>query len=240
MTVHDLFPAIKMTAGQADAPDIQLGWGIVNAFDAVVDMIVTHEPPDTSDWTGGGYPGEAAISLPAGFDLPRVVYTIGSVTDTLAMESAGGSTYRFSIPSERGDEAAYYFAGTSGGGDWTDPRTAPDEQYRIDGMPVVPTGYAFYFMEDEIGEPHNPVDRGKRGASTFFFDLPAAQHVSITIYNPAGRLVRDLLGETVPEGEGHSAVWDLKNDGGEDVAAGVYMLLFEAEDFETKRRIVIL
>ena len=63
--------------------------------------------------------------------------------------------------------------------------------------------------------PFNPV-------TTITFTMPATGHATLTIYNIAGQTVRELLGDTLPEGR-HAVVWDGCDDAGNKVSAGLYL-----------------
>ncbi len=251
MTVHDLFPAIKAGASRADDPDTLIGWGVIDAFDAVTRPIVLHEPPRADSWAEGGYTGEVRLRLPVGFDPPVVVWNDGtSIPDTAFLVVASpaahhdpptrqGDLYRFTLAAPEGKSVRYYFAGEAGGAAWTSPPGAPEEQFAIGDFAEESEGYALHYSLDGEG-PTNPFDRKEGASYPIFFDLPTETNVTARIYTAAGRLVRELLHETRGAGKGQSIVWDLKNDRGEDVSAGVYLLLFEAGPFEGRRTIVIL
>jgi hypothetical protein len=70
-----------------------------------------------------------------------------------------------------------------------------------------------------IGARPNPT----RGETTFELYLPRPDEVSMSIFDAAGRRVRDLLDG--PAGAGaHSIRWDGRSKRGEDVAPGVYFV----------------
>jgi flagellar hook assembly protein FlgD len=51
--------------------------------------------------------------------------------------------------------------------------------------------------------------------------------VTLAVFDPAGRRVRQLVSGSQPAGE-HSVVWDLRNERGDAVGAGVYFALLES------------
>ncbi|MBI1923047.1 T9SS type A sorting domain-containing protein [Candidatus Poribacteria bacterium] len=76
------------------------------------------------------------------------------------------------------------------------------------------------------------------------YQLGKAAHVTIEIYNMAGRLVRMLdLGDQ-PAGtyltRSRAAYWDGRNDRGERVASGIYFYTLKAGEYTATRRMVIL
>ncbi len=57
--------------------------------------------------------------------------------------------------------------------------------------------------------------------TTLRFALPAAAHTTVRIYDVSGRLVRTLVDEPLAASE-HAVDWTGRDDGGREVAAGVY------------------
>ena len=80
--------------------------------------------------------------------------------------------------------------------------------------------------------PFNPVTRVK-------FALKQKGHVSMRIYDVAGRLVRVLLDE-VREAGSYEVVWDGANNEGRRTASGVYFCRMEAGDYERTLKMVQL
>ena len=71
-------------------------------------------------------------------------------------------------------------------------------------------------------------------------ELPEATSVRLQVYDISGRLVRSLLnGASLGAGR-QDVVWNGKNDGGQQVAAGVYFYHLNAGSFnETKRMTLV-
>ena len=68
---------------------------------------------------------------------------------------------------------------------------------------------------------------------------PYPRRISLSLFDAAGRLVRLLLDETIASGS-HRVAWDGRNDGGQEVAAGVYFYRLDAGEFSATRRLVKL
>ncbi len=75
-------------------------------------------------------------------------------------------------------------------------------------------------LRPNMPNPFNP-------RTTLRFNLPAPAKVRLTIYDVAGRRVRDLLAGPLPSGA-HDAVWDGRDDAGRDMPSGVYMATIQA------------
>lgn len=69
----------------------------------------------------------------------------------------------------------------------------------------------------------NPFNPGTR----IVFELPASNEVRLALYDPRGRLVRELSRATWPAGR-HAVDWDGRDAAGRDVPAGVYLVRMEA------------
>jgi len=71
----------------------------------------------------------------------------------------------------------------------------------------------------------NPTSTG----AAIRFGLTRAGQVRVTVYDVAGRRVRTLVDDARSAGA-HRVPWDLRNERGEDVAPGIYLVRLEAED----------
>lgn len=77
------------------------------------------------------------------------------------------------------------------------------------------------------------------GATTIAYELPSPADVRITVYDVAGRLVREIVNESLDAGI-HAARWDGIDASGQRVASGVYFARLEAGNASQTRRIVLL
>ena len=71
------------------------------------------------------------------------------------------------------------------------------------------------------------------------FTLPAPAVARLSIHDVSGRLVRVLMNGERDAGA-HSAVWDGRNDSGEEAGSGIYFCRLEAGAFTASRKIVLL
>jgi len=60
-------------------------------------------------------------------------------------------------------------------------------------------------------------------AASFVLSLPTAEEVEVTVYDPQGRRVRNLLSGLLPAGETRVS-WDLRDAGGARMATGFYLV----------------
>jgi flagellar hook assembly protein FlgD len=85
------------------------------------------------------------------------------------------------------------------------------------------------FTLSEVGNYPNPVHSE---FTTIRFQLGKQAQVTIKIYTISGELVRTLVQEKTYSKGLNEEVWDLKNDAGEKIARGVYILLVKASASE--------
>jgi hypothetical protein len=78
-----------------------------------------------------------------------------------------------------------------------------------------------------------------RGETTLEVDLPAAGVVTLNIYDPAGRLVRQLWKDQ-PDAGRHQVRWDGRGDDGRPMGRGVYFSRLLSPSGVTTSRIVLL
>ena len=90
------------------------------------------------------------------------------------------------------------------------PKTSEDQLTETN--PTLPTEFS---LHQNYPNPFNPITEIK-------FDLPENGHVTLTIFNVAGRKTRTLINAEKSVGS-YSALWDSKDESGRDVASGVYL-----------------
>jgi sugar lactone lactonase YvrE len=69
--------------------------------------------------------------------------------------------------------------------------------------------------------------------------LASAGKVTVKVYDPGGRLVRDIFEGDRNSGD-YSDEWDGRNDGGSKVASGVYLVRIEGPGFKTTKRVLVV
>jgi flagellar hook assembly protein FlgD len=89
-----------------------------------------------------------------------------------------------------------------------------------------------FALRQNAPNPFNPV--------TFIeYELPEAAHVTIDVFNLAGRLVRTVVDETQEPGY-KTVAWDGTNASGQKVASGVYLYRMKAGSYVSQKRMVLL
>ena len=88
---------------------------------------------------------------------------------------------------------------------------------------------------------HPPRPNPTRSPIAFRLELPLeyAGHVAVSIFDVRGRRVRTLVSRGLEAGE-HVLTWNLRDDGGQAVASGIYFARMVAGDGRIVRRVVVL
>jgi hypothetical protein len=88
------------------------------------------------------------------------------------------------------------------------------------------------YLAQNYPNPFNPMTR-------IDFGLSAPGHVSLRIYNVAGRLVRAIVSDERRAGR-YEETWDGKDSGGRTVSSGIYFYRLNAGNFESTRKMILV
>lgn len=83
-----------------------------------------------------------------------------------------------------------------------------------------------------------PFPNPARGATSFALSLPAAATVDVQAFDVTGRRVRTLMDHPQPAGH-QTLVWDLRDDGGRPLGAGVYLVRARLGERTFVRRVLV-
>jgi hypothetical protein len=72
------------------------------------------------------------------------------------------------------------------------------------------------------------------------FGLPAAEKVSLRVYDASGRLVRDLMKDRQLGAGFHEAVWDGRDEGDRSVSSGIYFYRLSTENRQLSAKMTLL
>lgn len=98
--------------------------------------------------------------------------------------------------------------------------------------PVPAVAPALTLFQNEPN-PFNPTTRIR-------FRLARPGDVNLSVYDPAGRLVRTLLQGSQPGGVDVSVVWDGRDDRGQPVQSGLYFCRIAAPGLEKTRKMMVI
>lgn len=90
-----------------------------------------------------------------------------------------------------------------------------------------------YVLHNNYPNPFNP-------STTISFTIPAADKVSLKIYDLQGALVATLLDGDALSGGSHQRVWDGRNSSGAAAASGVYLYRLHTPVFSETKRMLLL
>jgi flagellar hook assembly protein FlgD len=88
------------------------------------------------------------------------------------------------------------------------------------------------FLAQNYPNPFNP-------STTIAFGLKDSGHVSLRIYDAAGRLLATLIDESRPAGS-YSMEWNALSPDGSSVSSGVYFYRLSTEEFAETKKMVLL
>jgi hypothetical protein len=88
------------------------------------------------------------------------------------------------------------------------------------------------FLAQNYPNPFNPI-------TNIGFGIKEQGHVSLRIYDAAGRLVTTLIDESRPAGN-YTAEWNGRDNSGSTVASGVYFYRLTSKEFEETKKMILL
>ncbi len=181
---------------------------------------------DTIRWTVSGPDPDSVtilLSRDGGASFP----------DTLASGIAGAISHVWVVEPPTTTEARVmirsYRGGAVSGYDASDSLFAIVVTTDVDDGEKLP---AVNTLAQNSPNPFNPVTR-------IDFSLRESGHVSLRVYDTAGRLVCVLIDEQMNAGR-HSTLWDGRDAGGKLVASGVYYCRIAAGSFSATRKMIML
>jgi len=132
--------ALMMTANNADDPDNDYGWGIVNVTEAIFyhpegDIVIEHFPVHFARESMSSYRVSAEISCDHGLNVGelKIFWNTTGVEpfDVISMTPAGGDSFYADIPGQGSGTAVYYYiyAQDSYGLSGLQPLGAPEHLY---------------------------------------------------------------------------------------------------------------
>jgi hypothetical protein len=82
---------------------------------------------------------------------------------------------------------------------------------------------------------HNP----SSNRAVLEYQLPAAQKVSINVYDVSGKLIQRLV-DTEKQAGTHRVIWNGSDEQGRRVASGIYFVKFETEKYRSTEKSLII
>lgn len=235
--------ALRNTASNSAAPNSAIGWGIINAYQAVLyhGMVISSDP-EVSLTQDSNFSVSLFIVSPSVVkkDSIRLYYTYdnGANFTMLPMSpgqmvdsSTNSGKYSAVIPKLSGTPKFYVRAVDASNIARTSPYTAPAELYDAKtgttGVPQpnpVPSAYA---LNQNFPNPFNP-------ATIISFDVPRKGFVTLKIYDVLGKEIATLVNEEFSFGR-RSVQFNANG-----LASGVYFYRLQSGDFIQTKRMMLL
>lgn len=102
----------------------------------------------------------------------------------------------------------------------------------VGGSPIPGGVPARFALHANAPNPFNPT-------TLIRYDLPRATAVDLSVYNTSGQRVRTLVSGRRPAGS-HVAIWNGRNDRGEDAASGVYLYRIQTPEYGETRKMLLV
>jgi serine protease AprX len=239
LTPMQLREALRSTASNAAAPNNSIGWGIVDAYKALlyhgllisasldvsigadstrtVSVVVLSTSPLMKDSLLYHYSVNGATSFTAG----RM--NAASIVDS----STSSGTYAFVLPK---NATHFYITAADGRSDSRSlPYGAPQVLYDADVNSIVtpPAVPESFVLSQNFPNPFN-------GRTTIRYALNRTAHVSLTVYDVLGRVAAVLVNDEKEPGV-YTVPWDAP-----ELSSGVYFYTIRTENVvDTKKMILV-
>lgn len=188
--------------------------------------------------SAGPYPVVCTVtsSVPLVTGSVRVVYGVGGgFTGEADLSPTGNpNEYAGAIPDLGSDvEVCYYIKAKNTSGWWgTHPRGAEHSRhdFHVAGFSAAP--------EPEGALAMNIHPNPAAASGVIAFVLPQAGEVSLSIFDPSGRVVRTLQAGSLPAGA-HALAWDGRTAMGEPASPGIYFARLQAGPLARVEKLVL-
>ncbi|HKW13104.1 MAG TPA: FlgD immunoglobulin-like domain containing protein [Candidatus Krumholzibacteria bacterium] len=206
--------------------------------DADGNMAVNFSASGTTLYAGAYYTTRLVGDTPGSTGLPKAL----AVGQDFYKRYFGGSSNRWGdyngIALSQPDENEFWifnqYAGPRGSSDGVDDGRWHTRlgRFRIKTVTAITRTTAHAALSQNVPNPFNPV-------TTISYTLPAGNHVSLSIYDASGRLVRTLVDEVKPSGS-HQVTWNGMDNTHAPVSSGVYFYRLQAGAFSETKKMVLL
>jgi subtilisin family serine protease len=245
LTPAEVREALLATADRAGSPDNEYGWGLVNAYEAVLyhGAAFSNKPTALIN-QGNNLEIALKVASKAGIadDGVSLFYSSTGNNFTELPMGRGPDTDQFvtAVPEQVGtDTIRYYFRMSDlAGMAAVHPFEAPDLWFSYPEDPRVysprhSTVPETFSLRQNFPNPFNP-------STTIRFDLPQAATVTLVVYNMLGQNITTLLAEQPMFAGQHNVVWNGEDRSGKSAASGVYFYnLRTAGTSETKKMLLL-
>ena len=206
---------------------LALIWGAGRANATTVDLTLTWTAPGDDSLTGTANRYDLRYST---VPITAANFDAATVAGNLPVPTAPGTTQTVVVPG-LATGSTYFFAikTMDASGNWS---AISNIAVRTDGV----LGVGGHRAGVQFSAPSpNPA----RGTTRFAMSLPTPGHIKVEAYDVMGRHVRTLADGARQSGPS-DLTWDLTDDHGRALAAGVYMVRATLGATEYDRRVVVI
>ncbi|MCH8020418.1 S8 family serine peptidase [candidate division KSB1 bacterium] len=246
LTPLEVREALRVTADRAANPDNSFGWGLVNAYDAVLfHGMAFSNSPVVSVNNNGNLEVKIKVASRFGVDPNQVslVYakSDGNFNKEISMVRGNKvNEYSATITDVAGEEKVnFYFTSVdSSGAEAVYPFNAPDSSFSyVDPTVFVDTDLSeipeSFGLAQNYPNPFNP-------STKIVYKLPAESRITLTITNLLGQTVRTLIDHQIIAAGRHSVTWDGTDDFGNFSATGVYFYQLQTDNFRDIKKMLLI
>ncbi len=246
LTPLEVRDALRMTADRAGNPDNLFGWGLVNAYDAVLfHGMAFSNSPDVSVDNDGNLEVKIKVTSRFGVDPNQVslIYakSDGNFNRDLPMVRGNEvNEYSAIITDVSGEERVnFYFTGVdSSGAQTVHPFDAPDSSFSfVDPTVFVDTDLTetpeSFKLVQNYPNPFNP-------STKILYQLPVQSRITLSIVNLLGQTVRTLIDDQIIPAGRHTVTWDGTDDFGNFSATGVYFYRLRTDNFRDIKKMLLI
>jgi serine protease AprX len=235
--------ALRSTASKSSSPDNIMGWGIINAYQAVLyhGMVIGTDPEITVALNGDITVGVHVVSkssivqdsvrllysLNDGASFTPVAMSLSEVTDA----ATNSGKYTAVIPQSAVVPKFYVRALDAANAPRTSPFLAPVELYEAKagtlGVHSSTIAPAVFILRQNYPNPFNP-------STIISYDVPRTGFVSVKVFDLLGREVRTLV-SGIQSPRTYAVPFDASG-----LTAGVYLYRVQLDDLVETRRMMLL
>lgn len=234
LTPLEVRDALRNTADNAGNPNNEIGWGLVNAMDAILyhgPVFSAHPVVENIVSAYKTIKIKVKSRFGIGDDKVRIyVQKIDKSFEEMGMiPTPEENQYEATFPTnDYGEIIRYYFSvEDSIGKEQLHPYHAPNALFETDGDLTNPELVKKFILYQNFPNPFHLDTQIK-------FHLPEKCRVNLAVYNLRQQLVKDLVNREMEKGS-HFVVWDGRDRFGKLIASGTYQLWMSAKGIsETK------
>lgn len=240
--------ALRQTASQSVSPDNFLGWGIINAYQAVLFHGIAFSNLPEVSVNNNQIVVTIKVASKFGINPNEVSLFYSRQPDNVEnqiMMSPGPEQNQYSaaIPGASGDETLRVYFSATDSSDQTalQPFFAPDSTFLVINGTLVEPGSTRPPTTFVLKQNYpNPFDRSLQPTTTIRFDLTKSASVSLNIYNILGQRVKTIMNEVPMPAGSHPTQWDGSNDAGQLVSTGIYFYRLQADNLDKVKRMILI